>query len=245
MAAADYVTEVLSDSPMAFYEMQEASGNPQDSSGNGWHITTSGGSPDYRQIGPMSGSYSIRLPFLAYFSRATFSTAVDNITVECWLQAVNVAAGVARGIWNNYGVNDARNAAINGWGFFIADNAKLQSLRQGIDYNAQSSAALSLPAYGSNLLPILGVGGGNPTTASWTHIVVTRDAGTWKYYVNGSVDTSNAGTGAPAAAASSGGYTARMDISQPNETADVRIAYVAYYETALSSTQVSDHYNAA
>jgi hypothetical protein len=34
-----YVDEVLADSPRAFYRLNEASGLPQDSSGNGLHMT--------------------------------------------------------------------------------------------------------------------------------------------------------------------------------------------------------------
>ena len=44
-----YFDEVMADSPAAYWRMDEASGQPQDSSGNGNNTTTTSGTPTYSQ----------------------------------------------------------------------------------------------------------------------------------------------------------------------------------------------------
>jgi hypothetical protein len=88
MAQAEYTTAVLADSPAAFWKLDEASGLPQDSSGNARHFTTTTGTPTYQQAGPFTGAYGILLQTTTNegFTRAVFDTATDNVTIEAWLR---------------------------------------------------------------------------------------------------------------------------------------------------------------
>lgn len=247
MAASDYIAEILADSPMAFYDLQDASGNPVDSSGNGYDVTTTQGSPAYLETSaPMSGAVSIRLPAGSSFDRATYSTAVDNMSVELWVQPIAIVGSV-RDLFNNTAFRDSPPGALNGWGALVTSDPYMSSIRQGIALNTAGTTLLSPIAQSSlSLLPMLGVGGGSLTTGGWHQIIVTRDAGTWKYYLDGAVESTNAGTGAPAAPVDSGSYIARQRIGGgPTNTWDSRMAFVSYWEVALTATQASDHYDAA
>ena len=55
-----YATEVVADSPAAYYRMQEASGLIQDSSGNANHASASGGTATYQQTSPVVSDASAK-----------------------------------------------------------------------------------------------------------------------------------------------------------------------------------------
>ena len=91
MAQSNYSTEVLADSPVAFWKLDEASGLPQDSSGNARHMTATISTPTYQYGAPFSGAQSIRMTDAgggSGFTRAVVSTATNNIAVEFWLSAL-------------------------------------------------------------------------------------------------------------------------------------------------------------
>lgn len=75
---------------------------------------------------------------------------------------------------------------------------------------------------------------------TWTHLVVLRDSSDssrWKYYQNGVVTLANAGTTNP---------TAPSGTTQFGHTnLQMRSAYIAIYETALSAARIAAHFNAA
>lgn len=75
---------------------------------------------------------------------------------------------------------------------------------------------------------------------TWTHLVVQRvstDSNRWKYYQNGNLTLANAGTTNP---------NAPSGITQFGDTnLQIRSAYIAIYETALSAARILAHYNAA
>lgn len=76
--------EVLADSPVAYWPMNDASGLPQDASGNGNNMTAVSGSPTYGNPGPVLEP-TISYPSTAYHERAVVSVATTNITVEMWV----------------------------------------------------------------------------------------------------------------------------------------------------------------
>jgi len=233
MAASDYVTEVLSDSPIAFWDFQDASGYPVDSSGNGLDMTTTTGTISYQELGPLGEDYSIRIA-AGRISRAKVTSAVNDFSMEWWIQLINPS-------FDGGLIGTATTGGANGWSVITAVTPYVQAVCQGVALMNTSTALLPNPvSTGNVLLPMLGVGAGKPTVGGWTHLVVTRDSGTWKYYFNGSVETSNAGTTAPTAPGGSA-----VSFVGDEYLAEARFAYPAIYETALSSTQVSDHYNAA
>lgn len=211
MALAQYVAAVLASSPRAYWQMQEASGNPQDSSGNALHMTSISAGADYREPGPI-GAFAIRFTGGEGVSRATISTVVNNFTLEQWVQ-VQVVTG------NDMGLCANGNLGANGWGVLIDTTRKFQYLAGGVALGANSALALTLSA--------------------WHHVAVVRRAGTWEYYVDGTVDTANAGTTAPNAP--SGGTTA----ANGGSSLQAAYAHYAVYETALSAAAIAAHFAAA
>lgn len=205
-----YIENVMLDTPRAFYKMQDTSGNPVDSSGNSLNLTSVAGTPEYQQTGPM-GDYGIRCVGGETLDRSGhISTVTNNLTMEGWFN-VELTTGDDQILFYN------GNSGSNGWGIVVDNNGKFQYLCGGVALGTASSAAIE------------GVG--------YRHIVVVRDAGTWKYYVNGVSDTANAGTTAPGTPS---GVT-----KMGGGSVQTVYAYVAVYETALSAATILTHYNAS
>lgn len=215
MPQSAYTTAVLADSPWVFFKLDEASGNPQDSSGNARHVTSTDGSYTYQQTGPFSGSFGVFPANSSQFNVGTPAapSATDNITAEMWLKAGSTV-----------GTNNSFILGIgNGWNVAVDTDLTFQvRIATGATFLTNSTAALS--------------------TSAWKHIVCVRDSGTWKYYVNGTIDTANAGTTAPT---DPGGGGAIIQFAQ-DFASDYQVAWsnFAYYTSALSSTQVAAHYDA-
>lgn len=173
MAQSNYNTEVLADSPAGFWKMDEASGNPQDSSGNGKHMTAlSGiGTVVYEEAGPFSGSKSIRYigsgsPALHHDGPNTL-TVTDNFTIELWVKgALDDCGGITTG-----GVNLA---------------CRSRSTANGMNLFANTTV----------------VGGdiphGDSVNGYWIHAAWIRRSGTWESYLNGSLFLTS-GTATPSA----------------------------------------------
>lgn len=164
-----YVAEVLSDSPVGFWKMDELRGLPQDSSGNSRHMTaTVLTDREYRIHGPMPGSYGIRQALGTYFTRAVFSTVTDNFSMEMWF-ACEIAS-------NQY-VFYHGDPASDGWGMDVFDNPPFHRGRYGgVAFLAQGAANIDL---------------------GWHHLVLVRDGGVTKEYFDGAVDNAAAGNDVP------------------------------------------------
>jgi hypothetical protein len=104
MSAQDeYAAEVIAANPWSYYLLNEASGMPQDSSGNGRHCTQSliipggSGSFTYGLPGPFDGSSSIR--FTANGSDIWFqgpgSGGIGDtcVTLQCWVMVESISDG--------------------------------------------------------------------------------------------------------------------------------------------------------
>lgn len=197
--------------------MQDASGNPQDASGNGLHMTTTNGTPDYQQPGPMN-DFSINCDFTEFFNRSDVSAVTTNWTVELFWYPTNVGAA-GRTV-----TRTDQNGTTTGWG--IGTNPSATDTKFcGVLGN--SSRANSVAA---------------PPLNTWSHIVVLRREDTpgvshWEYYYNGSVDSNPVADSAPGVPA---GIT---QINAGNFLA-ARYAYVAIYETALSAARIIAHVTA-
>lgn len=240
MSASAYLTSVLGDSPTAIWECQDTSGNPQDSSGNVHHMTSTTGSVSYKEPGPFGTDFSIRFGTNGLTSQTFFDNTMNNMSCEVWVQVVSAPTGVNADLFSNAQDNGS-GGGIRGWSFDVATDLKFQVVVQGIVVESKSSNALPSPSGGSNrFLSILGVGGGIGV-ARWSMVNCVRDAGTWKYYFNGvldgthGTDTPNVLTaGPPAGLCAFGG-----------SNWDGRYAYVSYWATALTATKIANHYAAA
>lgn len=199
----------MADSPKVFYKLQDASGNPVDSSGNGFNMNSITGTPDYHQTGP-TDAFSIRLQAGEVIERSTgpVSTVTDNFTVEIVMKLSTIGGD---------GRNCFANGDTNGWGIMIDGDTKFRSYINGGGGSGVKSA---------NAVP----------TGSFAHLVVHRDAGQWRYYFNGNLDTDGAAGGTP------GAPTGPMRVGA-GSLLDGWFAYCAVYESALSATRIGVHYN--
>lgn len=214
-ADSDFETDVLADTPKAYWKLQDAIGLPVDSSGNGLDMTTLVGTDIRpRQPGQLYlADYSYYLGGSSALRRTTqVSTVTDNFTIELAVRLNAVLANDSQLFHNG-------TVSTNGWGVVIDTNGKFQYLASGVAFGASSSATLTT------------------TSLDFTLIHVVLDAGTWKYYVNGAVDTANAGTSAPIAPSGT---------AQINHSAATVLGcyyhHVAVFESVLSPTTISDRY---
>lgn len=153
-----YTALVLADSPVAYWPLDDASGLPQDISGNGNHMTAVSGSPVYEQAGPFgAGSIdeAIEYPSTAFHERAAVSAATTNISVEMWVRRDGNSAG------------DLFRSGTTSGGFEIEFTAVGGVWR------------VNLPGVGA-------LGAIDPVLANttWTYLAVTRGASQWTGYVN-------------------------------------------------------------
>lgn len=171
MPIAEYVAAVMADTPRAFYKMDEASGLPQDSSGNGLHMDTTLGTPTYRVAGPPGASYAIEMPASCDFTRAAVvSSSVNNFTLEVWFYLISCLAN-----GRNVFANDS--TGVGGWGIQV-------------DIAGTWAAYRDLTAL-TNSPTILRPG-------VWNQLVVRRGT-TWQVFLNGELNLDPAGAGTPGA----------------------------------------------
>jgi len=221
MAAADLATEILADSPKAYWKCQEdgTTGHqlPQDSSGNGLHMTTRQSTNfSYGAAGlPVLGDKMIVCAGGSGFERATLSTVTHDFTIEMVVQVQAVTVDPQALIYNGDG-------GANGWGLFVRTTGKLQPLLGGVAFLTITNTALTIG------------------TTDWYHVVfVKRAAGTApEIWINATKDTAVQATTAPAAP--SGGRT----FFNEDTACQGGYAHVAIYESALSSTRIGAHYTA-
>ncbi len=159
-----YAAAVLADSPFIYWKAQEASGNLQDSSGNGRHVDSNTIS-SYQNAGPM-GDYAVRFQN-SYAYRSTTNLGVsDNWSMELWTK---ISAAV-----DQY-VMFAGNSFGNGFGiYYQASPAAYYGLNISVAFTSGSSSAIS--------------------ANTWNHLVIVRESTVWKCYLNGAVDNANMGT---------------------------------------------------
>jgi hypothetical protein len=207
MAWPDYAAAVSADNPVAYWPFDDTGGLPRDRAAN-FHMTASGGTITYRQAGPITGSFGIRG---TGGSAASFTTPVpanptNNMTLECWYLAGATNANQSL-LWGTGG---------NGFSIEGANTNKFHALVNGVTAQADCQATLSNAAY--------------------AHIVIVRSGTVWKYYVNGAVDTENAGTTAPTAPTGSVQVYAGAGV-------DFTFSNIALYTTVLPASRIRVHYD--
>jgi len=204
---------VLANSPVAYWPMQEASGFFQDFSGNGHHCTTStfAGS-QLGQPGPGSNDILSVSGLSVSQTCPVVSTAVSNISFETWF-CIDARPSTDQGLCNT-------GVGLTGFTLLTGANGNTltnRSVCQGVAFMSNFSQ--------------------NFTIGTWYHCVVVRAAAVWSYYINGLVDTANAGSTGPNAPA----VTTAIGGSQGNT---VRQTNVAMYNTVLSVADALKHYQA-
>jgi hypothetical protein len=219
-----YAQEVLADSPVAYWQMQECGGFPFDTSGNGYdldHFNTTSypySARNFRQDGPLNDGRdrSIQWPGGGDIERfgGEVTTVTDGWTIELLIYLEIVGDNgfhppVQVVVYNG-------DSGANGWGLCLYPDRTPYILLGGVGL-AQVSAT-----------PI--------PYDTWSHVVLKSESLTAKHYLDASQNGTLGLGGGPNAP--DGIVTLGAD------TLQARWAHVAIYDTALSDTRISDHYAA-
>lgn len=220
---SDCAESVLSFNPKAYWQLQDCyqATTPfpgSDSSGNGLNLDQVGAVMQ-RQPGPLIAMNDCSFgetypdnPQLIGINQS-LTTVVNNFTMVGW-----VKVAFATGRPGNTGTNAFWTVGNNvgtakGWTVEIdASTRKFRYVASGVGNGAASAATL--------------VDGG------WYHIAVVRDSGTWIYYLNGNIDTASAGSHAPGVPLTYAFLHVGNCVTNQ--------AHFAFYESALSDTDISD-----
>jgi hypothetical protein len=209
----EYEAAVLADNPVAFWPLQDASGDLEDISGNNLPFTVHTGIDYQFSAGPIADTTSIRIQGGEVISRDQISAATDNLTLEFWIHPIDV-------LDVNQGMMANQQGGLAGYTVLLQGGTlKWRVVAQSVGFLNESAGAVVEDA--------------------WNYLVITRDAGTWKYYLNGVVDTANAGNANPGAPV--GGTT----LLNGANSITALYACAAFYDTALSAAQVAAHYAAS
>lgn len=226
-AAATYASEVLTDSPLLYWKLDEASGTTAaDATGNGRTGTISGTGVTYSQTGATTSGTALLLDGTAgnIKSAATMSPGTNIVTFECW----------------------AKFASFNNTDDLLAEYSP--------NYNSNNGAFLCDPcAAGGNWqiglrsTSIVARSFTRPSTGAWHHFAFVYDTSTattrFVAYVDG-VSQTLIGSGNVA----SGNFgTYNLNVGSRNAASlflAATIDHVAFYAGELSSARVTAHYNA-
>jgi len=212
-----YASEVLADTPVAWYRLSDASGNVQDSSGNARHGSSVNGAPTYGQPGgipsdPSNNSMQFHTAggdccFIA--ANAAFEVG-DTYSVEGWIKRA-----------------DSSTAEIN---LFVHDSG----FYLGLDNNQLFAARTSVAGIAHSTVSIT-------DTTTWHYLVITKTGATVKQYID-AVDVTGTITNSTSANV---GADVRIGSDAGGNPYNGLLDEVALYSTVLSPARVLAHYNAA
>lgn len=151
--------EILADSPVGFWKLNDPAGNFVDSSGNGFDLTPSG--TIVRGVdGPLSGSKAAQFDAGSTAVRTpAISDLTSGITIEGWIFITDDT--VMNLIVQNMGAG-------NGYGIYIGAEPKVHIIMQGV-----------VDVAGRFLVPV----------GQWNYVSAVRDSAIWTIYLNGNIDS--------------------------------------------------------
>lgn len=214
-----YTSEVLADSPAAYWRLGDASGTTAvDSSGNG-HNGVYTGTVTLGATGLVPGDATTSADFSAGNSGAAGSawmSTLTTVTFECIIKPDTVSGGS----YNFIAVRDDNNGTGNGW-WLVIKAGKLTALCRGTEFSG-STTLVANTKY---------------------HVAFTYDGTTAKVYLNGVLDGSSARSG-NMTTANLDLLIGRWGNGGSPLYFDGKIQECAYYLTTVSSTRIAAHYNA-
>lgn len=230
-SVATYESAVLVDSPVAFWPMQEASGDLVDIVASRDAILTGTGSVTYSQSGP-GGLSSIEFPGTG----GTHFAAADNdvwsptsLTVEVWLY-LSGDWGAGQRFW---GSKHAGSGAYSEWLAIIYGSPSFQSYNQITTTSATDYRLVDAPV--------------SLTQESWHHMALVYEdpSTTLSTYLDGSfVASDNVGSGTRRGNSSGSFCIGYLPGAPTTESWKGRMSHFAFYSYALTPTQISNHYSA-
>lgn len=214
-----YSAEVLADSPVGYWKLDETSGTgAADSSGSAFTGTYTGG-VTLGQGAPLKGGQGA----------AQFDGVNDRIS----------------GIGSPAALRIAGDVTVEFWFFPTATPAVTGYIVYGLDPYAVSYNSVNQLVWAQ--IPLAGTGStfnlktGAYGLNAWRHVAVTRKRGYIRIYVNGALVAEGQ---APSDPATANFAFAIADNSVASSLFAGRIAHVAVYDTALTSARVAAHYAA-
>lgn len=224
-----YTSIVLADTPQAYYRLDETSGtNAADSSGNSNAGTYTTSGLTLAQPGCLLSDADTGTLFTSSVGRVQLpSVALGNgwsgFSAECWIKPTTT--GPANGSFYNLLWGGNNNVAHTGWIIYFAGTASLPALVFQV-----GNGTVNSPAQANSITLVSG---------SNYHVVGVYDGAHNKLYLNGVlIATSSAITG-NVSSAGTPSVTTNSSSFFPGT-----IDEVAIYNTALSATQILNHYAA-
>jgi hypothetical protein len=225
--AAAYKAAVKASNPLAYWQLNEASGSKAvDSSGNGNTGTYLNG-PKLGLSGPFSGASSVKFSGkdhaeLAFNPAKGSNPVTGDFSVEAWVQASGNPLDAARTI-----VSSRTPKAEYSFDFSLAPGELHADVGDGSVW--LSNAFISY----------------NWSIGTWYDMVVTVTGSTVTYYVDGSQVGSATLAGSPLLMDHKHFFQIGDSTRYPTGEFDGKIAQVSIYNQALTSTQVAAHWAAA
>jgi hypothetical protein len=213
-----YSDEVLADSPLVYWKLDEASGQFQDSSGNARHTTSVFGSPSYQQAGGINEGFSITSGY-AENNSGYFLPDIANWTLEAWIKTTETT--------NQIGIIELGQANP---ALYVSNmpTGNLRLLRSHIAVDQTSTTAIN--------------------DGQWHHVVATNTAGVTKLYIDGVDRSGTSAGLTYTSASRNAGFGASWVTSASSIDADSEflgsLDEIAIYGTGLSAARVLAHYEA-
>lgn len=218
-----YSDRILADNPLAYWKLNEASGAPQDSSGNGFHLTVTG-APTYGQGSFLGGGgTSILFDTGAYCSLTPVPAALQlaTWTLEGWLYwpGSNTPTQGGSLITEQYAAGDGLVRYALGFDQPTARRQPFGGFYQGGSWKRYEWTL-------------------EPTQNAWHHYVATYDGTVVRLYID-AVERGTFNT-----TATPGGNEAIYIGRRWDSTASVRgrLAHLAIYSGARSPQTITEHY---
>jgi hypothetical protein len=217
-----YELEVLASGPIGYWRLGESSGTTAtDETGN--HDGTYNGSPTFGVSGAISGDADTAVGFDGSDDDVTVPDGAEldftsDMTLEVWVKVNNYASGLVIAAKRDNSNYAWELAVDNGSGAFLAR------------VNANANVATSTTLATDNTV--------------WHHVVMTYDQSNIKVYVDGDLEDSYAYSTAITTNSVQVTIGSRGEYSGAEAWFDGVIDEVAIYDTALSPTDITRHYNA-
>jgi hypothetical protein len=233
-AGGAYAEAVLKSKPLAFWRLDEISGDiARDLSGNKRNARLNGGFARYL-TGPEGKGFADEghtnhvTHLAAGLLRADALTIGDTYTVEFWF-------------WNGL-PHDAR--PITGYLFALGGQNEGKALGDHLGLGGTSVAGGRLFFSDGNPHNPLSPGKMTIAVGRWNHVVLAREGDKFRAHLNGQADPDFAGqTNAPLSGNRSTMFFGGREDNE--DSLEGKLSDVAFYDRALSADEVAEHYKAA
>lgn len=233
-----YKDIVLADSPVGYWRLGETSGTTaKDISGSGLNGTYINGA-SLNQAGGLTANPDAAASFdgvndyvdFGDPTNGAFDFGANDFSIEFWVYR---RTGCASSNWaSTWGVNKWNTGGSPGTNEWSVGFCNGTGSTNQIAFGIESGSTIYSVASGSTM-----------NNNSWYHVVATREGTNIKLYVNGSLSGTTA-IGAVAVNNVSGRVLRAANSGLNSSYLDGILDEIALYNSALSATQVSYHYNA-